>query len=73
MVYKEKIKISKEEYDFYSKLLSFDLETMCEEDLEKEKARKDDFISIMKPISNYTSNVLTILFSKLTNKTNVGG
>ena len=31
----------------------------------------NDFISIMKPISNYTSNVLTILFSKLTNKTNV--
>ena len=28
----------------------------------------NDFISIMKPLCNYTSNVLTALFSKLTNK-----
>lgn len=46
MVYKEKIKMDKKEYDFYNKLLSLDLEEMCEDELEKEKARKDDFISL---------------------------
>ena len=42
MVYKEKIKMDKKEYDFYNKLLSLDLEEMCEDELEKEDI---DFIS----------------------------